>query len=77
MKRVNFAPFRATHQISFISRRGGEEVWRVMLTDDGVAYTKLEWREGTPADWELVKGEWRFQGGAAPTNGAVTVTKLS
>ena len=34
--------FFATHRITFAPRTGTPEHWRVMLTDDGAAYTLEE-----------------------------------
>lgn len=38
---------------------------QVCLTD-GAAYTRLEWQADAPADYELVDGEWLFQGAPFP-----------
>jgi len=67
--------FSATHRITFTPRTGTPEHWRVMLTDDGAAYTLEEWDAHADADWECVEGEWRFQGRAAPADGTITVAE--
>lgn len=55
--------WKRTHTIT---ANTGEQ-WRVMLIDElGAAPTRAEWETTSPADWELVHGEWRFQGQAAP-----------
>lgn len=50
---VQFCP---THVIEIAGRR-----IKVMLVD-GAAYTQAEWLTDAPADWEVVDGEWLFQG---------------
>ena len=68
--------FKPTHKIVvFTPRTGKSQTWPVMLVNS-VGYTFAEWTGGADADWELVDGQWRFQGDAAPWNGTVTVTKL-
>lgn len=39
---------------------------------DGAAYTRDEWRASAPAAWELVDGEWLFQGRVPPHGYYVT-----
>jgi hypothetical protein len=46
--------------------------------DDGPAFNPVEWVLGDNADWEVVDGEWRFQGDVAPVaNATVTITEVS
>lgn len=51
--------FNPTHKIT----RGNDEII-VMIDDEGRAYELIEWENETPADYELVDGEWLFQGEA-------------
>ena len=52
----------ATHQITIeTGRMRNRKVIEVRLVD-GVAYTQQEWESESPADWEVVDGEWLFQG---------------
>jgi len=68
--------FKPTHRITVTPLTGTPaDHWFVMLVD-GVGYTFVEWSACEHADWELVDGEWRFQGDAAPWNGIVTVITL-
>jgi hypothetical protein len=48
---------------------------RVMLTDDGPAYTRGEWNTYSSADFEREKesGEWLFQG--RPFTGTIRRTR--
>jgi hypothetical protein len=54
--------FTATHAIDIRWKSGKRRVIHVMLHDDGAAYTRAEWDADAAADWEVVDGEWRFQG---------------
>lgn len=69
-------PFVATHRITFTTVSGKTQVWDVLATPEGPAYTEQEWHTASPADWELVNGRWLFQG-QAPANGKVTVERLA
>lgn len=71
--------FQATHEITVTDTRhiglGGivnQTFYHVMLVGDeggyGPAYTKDEWTAGAPADWELTKYGWRFNGKTSPIN---------
>jgi hypothetical protein len=66
--------WQPTHRI----RIDGFPVEYVMLDEDsGAAYNPIEWVHEFPADWEVVDGEWRFQGGVAPVaNATVTVEPI-
>jgi len=60
--------WKATHLIQFSDGHhvsvmldetvGNEE----FIEGDGVAYTRAEWDSCTAADYEVVNGEWLFQG---------------
>jgi len=66
--------FKPTHIIR-ITHEGSTEEVPVMLVD-GVAYTEGEWDSGTAADWEVVDGEWLFQG-QAPACREYEVTSIA
>lgn len=54
--------FTPTHEITIADRSTATyRIIPVMLVD-GCGYTKLEWDADASADWELVDGEWLFQG---------------
>ena len=53
--------FLPTHIIRTSQHDGNVTEVPVKLVD-GVAYTEDEWNTGSPADWEVVDGEWLFQG---------------
>jgi hypothetical protein len=57
--------FTPTHEITLERRDGTREVVPIQLVD-GVGDTRVEWDSETAADWELVDGEWMWQGAAIP-----------
>jgi hypothetical protein len=68
--------WKATHRIAWKPRRGDTQVFEVMLTDEGAAYTREEWDEAQKADWERdAAGRWTFKGRTTPggQNGTVDV----
>jgi len=65
-------PWRATHVITWSRPGRAPEIDRVML-DDGVAYTRAEWRAYASAYWELVDGRWTAGGQATPGGAPGTV----
>lgn len=58
MTTTNQTRFAPTHEITAFDRS-----FPVQLLD-GVAYTKEEWDADASGDWEVVDGEWLFQGRA-------------
>ncbi len=53
--------FKPTHRVYFRTDEGFADPIEVMLIDD-IAYDQDEWATESPADFERVDGEWRFQG---------------
>jgi hypothetical protein len=51
--------FKATHEIT--DSRGTRAI--PVIESEGALYTRQEWDRETAADWEIVDGELRFQGG--------------
>jgi hypothetical protein len=46
--------------------------------DDGPAFNPAEWTFDLPADWEVVRGKWRFQGDPTPmANAEVRITEVA
>lgn len=78
---VETQEWKASHEIVF-KAPDTKIVYRVMLVPDangnGPAYTQAEWANTATADWELVGGEWRFQGQKTPggRHGSLTVRTL-
>lgn len=58
-------PFRATHRITAGTGRSRRTISVMLL--DGAGYTRAEWDADDAADWEVVHGEWRFQGRVPPS----------
>lgn len=71
---------KATHSIGVTNHDGSSDRILVRLDPDahgdGPLYTREEWDSGLPADWELVDGEARFQGGVPSWCRSYSIIKL-